>query len=811
MKAYREGQADLRRYMRAIARARERMRAGGGAATTPCYAGACLGRDTELHALQQWFETPDAPLLTLVGPSGIGKTHLACAFLQQLQADGVPCVYVNLTLLSRAEQILASLFHTLDLSFPTEGVWQRVAARLFVGGELILLDDFDRLLPDGAASVQALLTAAPNAKILATSQTPLGLAVERTLLLPPLPIPPDTRLSISELLQCPSVALVLQQAGERFQLTPQRAHRLVQACVASGGHPSQLVRLGLCLHQNPDAVWKPQTPQQCLTNMPREEEQRILRCLLVFVDSFDAEAAAAAAQVSPDAMESFLDAMRKRGFLQRSADRPRYRIHPQVRPTIPPLTRKQRQVVMERLRVYYTNCLQRLYATQSARQVREWCFQERNMLQSLLEDLAERGLHAELTSFVELLTIANANRPPAKLLDWCLEYVVRATHMPDESRAALAHAVFMALVDSGENAKAKQLAPILEGSPRYAPVVARFWHNIGEGDRARRHYEQAFIHAESDGVREEAVRYAAELAESEAVVGNLREAETILRDIERRHNVSRMSESVRSWFHYVGGYVNYQRGQFRRSRKLYEKSAALGVHANNAYRELSRVYLELGDYDRAEQYALAGLRHFDGDPEPVLPSLHALNACLGDLYAVLGRYDDALQRHMPALEFWRKEGQPRWICWSLNRIAEIELLARDASDPWRLTHRIERDARALLHEAWAVIEPTYRNLPHKSRTLHNLGWLAWHEGRLDEAEQYLTRALDIRRDYGNEYGVARTLELLARLRFSQHRYAEARALFQQASDIRSRLEAKPYRAVKRANLSVHRKLQTLRG
>jgi tetratricopeptide (TPR) repeat protein len=541
----------------------------------------------------------------------------------------------------------------------------------------------------------------------------------------------------------------------------------------------------------------------------REEELRIVRCLLVFVDSFDAEAAAAAAQISPDAMESFMDALLQRGFLQRANARHSYRIHPQVRPTIPPLTRKQRQVVMERLRVYYTNCLQRLYATQSARQVREWCFQERNMLQSILDDLAGRRLHAELTSFVELLTIANANRPPAKLLDWCLEYVVRATHMPDESRAALAHAVFTALVDSGENAKAKQLAPILEGSPRYAPVVARFWHNIGEGDRARRHYEQAFIHAESDGVREEAVRYAAELAEIEAVVGNLREAETILRDIDRRHNVSRMSESVRSWFHYVGGYLNYQRGRFRRSRELYEKSAALGVHANNAYRELSRVCLELGDYDRAEQYALAGLQHFEGDPEPMLPSLHALNACLGDLYAVLGRYDDALQRHMPALEFWQAQEQPRWVCWSLNRLAEIELLARDANHPWRLTHRYARDARALLREAWAVIEPTYLNLPHKSRTLHNLGWLAWHEGRLDEAEQYLTRALDIRRDYGNEYGVARTLEILARLRFSQQRYDQARALFQQARDIRLRLDAKPYPAVKHANLSVHRKLQNL--
>ena len=80
MKAYREGQADLRRYRRAIARARERMRAGGGAATTPCYADVCLGRDAELRAIEEWFRTPNAPLLTLIGKSGIGKTHLACAF-----------------------------------------------------------------------------------------------------------------------------------------------------------------------------------------------------------------------------------------------------------------------------------------------------------------------------------------------------------------------------------------------------------------------------------------------------------------------------------------------------------------------------------------------------------------------------------------------------------------------------------------------------------------------------------------------------------------------------------------------------------
>jgi tetratricopeptide (TPR) repeat protein len=805
-----EESVDLRRYRRVLERAQERMRSGGASASMPCYPGVCLGREAELQAIEQWFHTHGAPLLTLIGPSGIGKTHLGCEVLQRKRALHLPCVYVNLTLLTSAEQILASLFHALDLSFPMESVWQRIAARLFASDVLIVLDDFDRLLPEGAGYVQALLDAAPNAKILATSQEPLGLAAEQTLLLPPLPTPPDTRLSIDELLQYPSVALVLQQAGERFQLTPHRARRLAQACTASGGHPSHLVRLGLCLHQNPDAVWKPQTPQRCLTDVLREEELRIVRCLLAFVDSFDVEAAAAAAQVSPDAMQSFMDALLQRGFLQRANARHSYRIHPQVRPTIPPLTEAQRQAVMERLHTHYMQRLQRMYATQPFSQTRQWCFQGQNNLRSVLDYLATHRLYPALAEFLGLLTLACAERPPAMLLDWGVAQITKLVDIPDETRAAAAYAVFVGLVNSGDNAKAKQLASILEGEPRYASAVARFWHNVGEGNRARRHYELAFVVAESESIREEAVIHAVGLAEIEAVVGNLREAETILRDIDRRHNVSRMSESVRSWFHYVGGYLNYQRGRFRRSRELYIKSADLGTQANNAHRELSRVYLELGDYARAEQYAFEGIYFFKGDPEPVQPSLHALHACLGDLYAVLGRYDDALQRHMPALEFWQAQEQPRWICWTLNRLVEIELLARDAEHSWRLAHALGRDARALLREAWEVIEPTYLNLPHKSRTLHNLGWLAWHEGRLDEAEQYLTRALEIRQDYGNEYGVARTLELLARLRFSQHRYAEARALFQQASDIRLRLDAKPYPAVKSANLSVHRKLQTLR-
>lgn len=825
MRATCEGKVDLRCYRAVIRRARERMRAGHAAASTPCYLDACLGREQELQQIERWYRTPDAPLLTLTGPSGIGKTHLACAFLKQMRAAGAPCVYVNLTLLNAAEQILASLFHTLDLSFPLESDWQRLVARLFVGGEMIVLDDFDRLLPEGAAYVAQLLQAAPEAKILVTSQAPLGLAAEQVLHLPPLASPPATLTSVEALKQYPSVALVLRQASGRFQLTPQNARKLAQICAQMGGHPGKLVDLGLWLYQDSNVLYTgrvhgllglepagvqarlPQSRSRGLIDMLREEEQRILKCLLVFVDAFDAESAAAAAQVGSEQIQKFLDTMLQNGFLHRLVDsgEPLYRVHRQVRSGIPPLPEQQRQIVMERLRVYYTGRLQRMDATLSVAQIRQWCFRERNMMQSLLEYLRASQEWFALAEVLSLVTRACAYLPPAMLLDWGYEFAMQATQTPHEARARVAYAIFEAITANRQIERAKQLVHLLESSPEYAPDVGRFWHNVGVGDQARAYYQQALNSALARHARDEVIVCKACLAEIEAVIGNLQSADAILSDLSP-NAIARLPAHVRGWVYYVKGYINYQRGRFRRSCELYHNCLGLGVCVASAQRELSRVYLELGEYLEAERRAHEALRYLDSLPDPLIPDRYALNACLGDWCAVEGRYDDALAYHLPALEFWQREGQPRWICWTLNRLAEIELLARDAEHPWRLTAALGRDARALLQQAWAVIEPTYMNLPHKSRTHHSLGWLAWHEGRLSEAEYHLTQALEIRRGYGNLYGVARTQEILARLQFSQQRYAEARALLDEASKLRNQLDAKPYRALKHQNLKIRRNL-----
>lgn len=692
-------------------------------------------------------------------------------------------------------------------------------------GDLIVLDDFAHLLPDGAASVQALLDAAPNTKILVTAQTPLGLAVEQTLPVQPLAVPPATLASVDALRGYPCVAIVLHHSGDRFRLTAQNARPLARACAALNGHPGDLVKLGLCLSQNPNALYSGQIRavqraggappnrqgrQHCVSDILREEELRILRCLLSFDDAFDAADAAAASKISLTEMESFLHIQLQSSLIQRTENLQRYRIHPQVRSAIPPLTAQQRQTVKGRLHIYYTQQLQQMCESLPREQIRQWCYVERNALLAVLDYLANDALYTELVRFLELLHRACASRPPAMLLDWGYQYATQKPAMSTEAYQSLVHIVSLGLVNCGESAKARELTHSREVAPASLGTIARAYHNSCEMEQAYKHYEQAAIYAEVMDLPEEAIINALNAAESEAVIGNLKLAGDILDGIQNRFSFWRLPDYVRSWFHFVGGYVSYQRGRFLRSREQYLKSAELGAHANSAHRELSRVYLELGDYEQAEAYAKRGIEQFYRDPEPVAESLHALEACLGDLYAVLGRYDNALRYHYPALEFWQQKRQPRWTCWMLNRLAEIELLARDAGHQWRLTQTIGRSAHDLLQEASQLTQQAPIGLPHESRTLYNLGWLAWHEGRLEDAEQYLTRALAIRQSYENEYGVSRTLEIQARLRYSQQRYDEARNLLRHSGSIRKKLKVKPYPAVKQANLSSQRTMQRRR-
>src|SRR5690606_29528235 len=75
-----------------------------------------VGREQELAELAQLLAEPGCRLLTILGPGGIGKTHLAIQTAkghQPVFADGV--LFVPLSSVPSSDQLVLALLNTLDL------------------------------------------------------------------------------------------------------------------------------------------------------------------------------------------------------------------------------------------------------------------------------------------------------------------------------------------------------------------------------------------------------------------------------------------------------------------------------------------------------------------------------------------------------------------------------------------------------------------------------------------------------------------------------------------------------------------------
>lgn len=125
----------------------------------------------------------DHRLVSVVGPGGVGKTHLAIS----VAADAVPdfeagVFFVDLAPISDPSLVLPAIASTLEVD-ATEPV--EIARSLADGKRLVLLDNLEQVI-DVAPSLAELMAACPSLSLLATSQVPLRISGEVVVRLEPL-------------------------------------------------------------------------------------------------------------------------------------------------------------------------------------------------------------------------------------------------------------------------------------------------------------------------------------------------------------------------------------------------------------------------------------------------------------------------------------------------------------------------------------------------------------------------------------------------------------------------------------------------
>ena len=179
-----------------------------------------VGRDEELRAVVAALA--DAPLVTLTGPGGVGKTRLALELAHAAVAEGRPAWWVDLVPVRPprvAEAVAAATgVEIVPGGDPADGL----CAALASARGLLVLDNAEHVLDPVAELAERLLDEAPALDLLVTSRERLALDREAVRALPPLPVPVGADAT------SPSVRLFLARAGA----APELSHRDGQGTVA---------------------------------------------------------------------------------------------------------------------------------------------------------------------------------------------------------------------------------------------------------------------------------------------------------------------------------------------------------------------------------------------------------------------------------------------------------------------------------------------------------------------------------------------------------------------------------------------------
>ena len=202
-----------------------------------------VGREREIAAIGGLLADEAVRLVTLLGPGGVGKTRLALAVGAEAVARGEWSVrFVPLSAISDASLVPQAVLRALGLeAIPGRRVIDVLAASIGDAPLLLLIDNVEHVVADGARLFARMLERCPGLRLLVTSRVPLEISGEHIQRVQPLTLPArHPHLSAAEAGASTAVQLFVDRATAvfpEFRLTAANAPDVAEICRQLDGLP----------------------------------------------------------------------------------------------------------------------------------------------------------------------------------------------------------------------------------------------------------------------------------------------------------------------------------------------------------------------------------------------------------------------------------------------------------------------------------------------------------------------------------------------------------------------------------------------
>jgi predicted ATPase len=584
----------------------------------PVAATPLVGRARELAELTELLRN-GVRLLTVTGPGGTGKTRLALQVAAELLGefpDGV--FFAAFGAMRDSQLVVPTIAHAA-------GVRERADLRDV--SALVVVDNLEHLL-SAAPDLSAVLSEAPQLKLLATSRAPLHIGGEHEYPLEPFP-------------ENDAVAFFLERA-RAVNATIEASNVVSEICRRLDGlalalelaaprlkvvDPAQLLRrldhrLPILTGGARDAPDRHRTLRATIDwshELLNDREQGVFRCLAVFPGTFSVEAAVPVAGADLDDLTALVD-----WSLLKPIGNGRF-------------------FMLETIREYAT---ERLELAGDADQVRE---RHAAYFVALADEVDARIRGPEQYALVDVLDLEHDNMRAA--LRW---YVLRDADSALRLALALEHfwAIRGHLHEADGWFKAALAAPGSAPGDRRAHAMRQAGHvawGVGDDARARGLHEQSLSLAIAANSK-------VDIAHALIVLGRTDEGMRLFEELgdDRR---------TASALHYLGGAAMLEqdwpraRELFGRTVELYRR-CAIPADLANAVHSLADCALEEGRLDDAARHYRESLEIFSR-----LGSKDGVAFCLGGIASLAAKRGD----HPIAGRLWRAVeeaeqalGRPLW-------------------------------------------------------------------------------------------------------------------------------------------------------